>query len=150
MTAEADERAMVVREARSWIKTPYVHAGQIKGLGGGCDCGTLLIGVYSNVGFIDYFTPEPYQRDFMMHNNQENYLAIVLARAREIDEALAGPGDVVLWKMGRLFAHGAIINDGGWDHIIHAFSEVGHVTMDHGLGGRWGNRPRRFFSYWGK
>lgn len=147
---EAEERDMVVKETVSCLHTPYKHMGQAKGRGGGLDCGTLLICVYSNVGFIEFFTPEPYSPDFMMHNTQERYLKIVLDRAREIDETEAGPGDVVLYKVGHLYAHGGIIVEGGWDNIIHAYNDMGIVARGHGKQGKWGRRPRRFFSYWGQ
>ena len=42
--SEADQRAAVVAEARSWIKTPWVHMAAIKGAG--VDCAMLLARVY--------------------------------------------------------------------------------------------------------
>lgn len=146
--SESTERALVLKVAHEWLRTPYVHASQIKKVG--CDCGTFLIGVYAEAKLIEWFKPKPYTPDFMLHKTDPAYLNLVLDRCKEIGESEARPADLVMWKIGYLYAHGAIIDHQGWDRIIHAYKEVGHVTQDHGLGGRWGNKPRRFFSYWAK
>ena len=44
------DRATVVRIAKSWCGTPYVHAGRIKGQG--VDCLTLLAGVFEDAGLV--------------------------------------------------------------------------------------------------
>jgi cell wall-associated NlpC family hydrolase len=147
---ESEQRAAVLREALSWVGTPFRDCGQIKGPGGGCDCGTFLIGVFSRTGLVDYFIPENYSADFMLHSGEERYLSLLLERTREITEAESQPADVVLYKIGRVWCHGAIITERGWDHIIHASKPAGGVVPDHGLGGLIGDRPRRFFSYWGR
>ena len=52
-----------------------------------------------------------YPRDWHLHRSAERYLETVLARATEISEDAARPGDVVLYRFGRAFAHGAIVLD---------------------------------------
>lgn len=93
-----------------------------------------------------------YSPQWYLHKDVERYLEIVLSRGVEIDEARALPGDVVVYKFGRLFAHGAIIIEPGFPAIIHAYKQAGSVVLGEGLGGdlaalRDGSpRPRRFFT----
>lgn len=157
MTAEETrQRAAVVAEARSWLGTPYHHEARVKGAG--VDCAQLLIGVFAapGVALIDSLDVPRYPPDWHLHRSAERYLAIVLEHAREI----AGPplpGDIVLWRFGRCFSHGAIVVD--WPAVIHAY--VGRAcviedaeaaawlsTIGERADGYGRARPRRFFSLW--
>jgi len=142
MTTEAEQRAAVVTEARSWLRTPYHHAARVKGAG--VDCAMLPRAVYYAAGLIPDFTMERYPPDWHRHRDEERYLQIVARFAREVPEP-TGPGDFVLYKFGRCFAHGAVIV--GWPQIIHAVIHVG-VTLDDGNAGQLAGRPRRFFTLW--
>ncbi len=158
MSVASDQaRARVVQEARSWIGTAYHHMGTIKATRdvdgsildkGGVDCATLLACVYANAGVIPPVTVEYYPRDWHMHRSAERYLELVLGYATEIDEAATGAGDVVLYRFGRAFSHGAIILDPGWPLIVHAKWRSDLVHADHGDVGEWADRPRRFFTLW--
>jgi cell wall-associated NlpC family hydrolase len=151
------QRAAVVTEARSWIGTFYHHMGTLKATRdadgaildrGGVDCATLLACVYAAAGVIPPVEVPYYPRDWHLHRSAERYLAFVLDRATEIDEARALPGDVVLYKFGRAFAHGAIIVDPAWPNIVHAKWRSDRVHEDHGDTGEMVGRPRRFFTLW--
>lgn len=136
-------RALIVAEAESWIGTPYHHEARVKG--GGVDCGQILIAVYSVHGFMpsDYKV-EHYPPDFAMHRDFEWYLSIVQEFSREITEAEVLPGDIVLFKWGRLFSHGAIVTD--YPNIIHSWAPtrmVGRYTVHMG---QLANKERRYFS----
>lgn len=159
---EARERAAVVAEARRWLGTPYHHQARVKGRRGGVDCAQLLVGVFAAVGLIDPPAIEHYPPDWHLHRAAERYLGAVLAHAREIDPSTGSgplPGDIVLWRFGRCFSHGAIVVD--WPQVIHAYLGRPCALEDAqkavwlnqiGEGGGAGNRPRprRFFSYWGR
>jgi cell wall-associated NlpC family hydrolase len=140
--SERTKRAAVIAEVCSWLGTPYRHAARIKG--GGADCATLPAEVYAAAGMIPPLVIEHYPPDWHLHRSAERYLAHVLNHAREVP-APTGPGDFVLYKWGRAFAHGAIIVD--WPTIIHAVIHVG-VTLDAGDDGRLKARERRFFTLW--
>jgi cell wall-associated NlpC family hydrolase len=152
----AEQRAAVVAEARSWIGTAYHHMGTIKATWadgkiidkGGVDCATLLAEVYARAGVIPPVEVPFYPRDWHMHRSAERYLSTVLQHAHEIDEAQALPGDVVLYKFGRAFSHGAIIVDPSWPRIIHAKWRSNVVHEDLGHVGEWADRPRKFLSLW--
>jgi NlpC/P60 family putative phage cell wall peptidase len=153
---EIAQRRAVVAEARSWLGTPYHHEAQVKGAG--VDCAQLLIGVFSapGVALIEPLDVPRYPPDWHLHRSAERYLAIVLDHAREI-AGPPGPGDIVLWRFGRCFSHGAIVVD--WPTVIHAYvgracvledaeaavwlSTIGERAEGHGR-----PRPRRFFSLW--
>jgi hypothetical protein len=106
----------VIAEARTWIGTPYHHMGYVKGPKGGVDCGMIVIGVYSAVGFFPYFDPRPYPRQFHLHQREEWYKAIVEKFCTEVDKPI--PGGIALWKVGRIFSHGSIVTS--WPSVIHA------------------------------
>jgi cell wall-associated NlpC family hydrolase len=119
---EQEMRQRVVVEARSWIGTPYVSNGAIKGKRGGTDCAMILVAVYGNVGLIPKaFDPRPYPPDWHIHRNEEKYMDNMRHWAKQVHAPpLRMPlaGDLVMFKIGRVFAHGGIITE--WPKIIHA------------------------------
>lgn len=147
---EAAERARVCVIAREWIGTPYHDAGTIKGRNGGTDCAQILRLVYLEAGLIPPIDVPPYSPQFFLHQSAEIYMGRVAEHAREISEAEALPGDVVLYRFGKCYAHGAIIIEPGWPHIIHAYYQAKMVVRGMGLDGALG-RPkhvRKYFTRW--
>lgn len=128
------KREQIVAEAKTWLSTPYHHAGRVKD--GGTDCAMILIEVYSKIGLIDNFTPEYYPMDWALHRGEERYLENILKYAEETDKPKQG--DIAVYKFGRCISHAGIIIDE--EHIIHAWLRSGNVTisrMDEGeLAGR--------------
>lgn len=149
---ESKLRAAIVAETNSWIGTPYVSNALIKGRRGGTDCAMLFIGVYQNVGLVPKdFDPRPYPPDWHVHRNEEKYLGYVQMFANEVappPERMPLPGDVVVFKIGRVFAHGAIIVD--WPNVVHAVGNdmVSPMDISKDIAGKralW-LMPKRFFS----
>ena len=145
-------REQVVREARDWIGTPYHHRALRKGRGGGVDCAMLMLGVFGGVGYVAPLDPGKYPPDWFLHRKAERYLNMVTDHAEEIDAARVGPGDIALFCIGHLYAHGVIVDDPGWPHIIHASSDAMMVLQDLGAGpgsnARLVDAKRRFFTIW--
>lgn len=124
---EAEERLLVVEEAKTWIGTPYHFSACIKGAG--VDCAQLLIGVYSVVGRIQeavgIFTP-----DWYAHAQVDTYLMRAMRHARKLSQGTcyktvkAEPGDIVLTKAARsrVYNHAGIVI--AWPKIIHAVAPV--------------------------
>ncbi|HLN23832.1 MAG TPA: NlpC/P60 family protein [Patescibacteria group bacterium] len=142
---EQAQRAAVVAEARSWLRTPYHHMGRVKGVG--VDCAMLPAEVYAACGLIPPQSVEFYPMDWHLHQTGERYLARVLSYAHEVAEP--SPGDMVMWRYGRCLAHGGIVV--AWPRIIH--SVIGHgVLADDGASmslNRVGRpRERRFYTLW--
>lgn len=141
---ELEERNAVVAEARSWLRTPYRHMGRVKGRG--VDCAMLLIEVYSRVGKIQSFDPGYYPNDWMLHRSEERYLGWVEKYAKQVDAPERG--DVVLFKVGRCFAHGAIVLD--WPVCIHARGHSIVELVDFVAEQAFARRERCFYTLWPK
>lgn len=134
-------RVAIIAEAESWLRTPFHHQGRIKGVG--TDCLMLLAEVYERAGVIAHVEPPYYPRDWHLHRDAERYLDGVMGLAREI----AGPpepGDVALFKMGRCFAHGAIVVI--WPRVIHAYWAAHAVVQGDATRHPLADRPVRFFT----
>lgn len=151
---EGEARAAVVAEAWSWVGTPYVPNGAVKGRRGGVDCARFPLAVYQAVGLVPKdFDPPHYSPQWHIHRSEEKYMAVVLRFAKEVSappkrEVL--PGDFVLFKIALAFAHGAIVVE--WPHIIHAVSNAMVVPEDvskntTGKRALW-QVPKHFFSLW--
>lgn len=117
---EEEERDAIDRIARTFISTPYHDLGEVKGRGGGVDCATLIKLVFIEAGQIESFDIGHYSPQHFLHSEEERYLGWVTKFAREIPQEQARHGDVVLYRIGLAFAHGAIIVKPGWPHIVHA------------------------------
>jgi cell wall-associated NlpC family hydrolase len=132
----------VIDAAKAWIGTPYHPGARLRGIG--VDCAQILVAVYSEAGFIPAIETGEYSIQVHLHQEDTQYVDTILEWAVEISESEAAPGDLVLYKVARAFAHGAIIAE--WPGvIIHAMNRVG-VIMSHGTEeGFLRKRPRRFF-----
>jgi cell wall-associated NlpC family hydrolase len=150
---EAEQRASVVDEVRRWRGTPYHDQGDVRGFG--VDCGMLLVRTFVDTGLVLPFDPRPYPSDWMLHRDEERYLAIV-RRFCDFEwdprETAPLPGDVVVWRHGRTYSHGAVVT--AWPFVVHAFAgarlveeiDVTGSPMMRQAGG--GPRPIRAFSLW--
>ena len=139
MPHEAPRRAAIVAEAVTWIGTPYHHAARIKGAG--VDCLTFIVEVYERAGVVGHQELPFYRPDFMNHEAEETYLRGLLEHGREVDAPL--PGDVAIFKWGRIFAHAGIVTD--WPWMLHAAPTLGVVRM-RGNTGKLCGRPVKFIS----
>ena len=144
---EAAQRGAIVAEAMRWLGTPYHHRAKLRGVG--ADCAQLVLGVYAAVGLVADFDTGEYPPDWHLHREAERYLAIIAGLAGEIEPAKAGRGDVLLFRFGRCFSHGAIVIEGM--RLIHANRRDRAVVMtDLDRDGDLIGRPMRAFSYWAK
>lgn len=106
MIDESETRAAIVAEALSWEGTPYHPHARIKGAG--VDCAQLPVAVYSACGCMPAIEPV-YSEQWMMHRDEELYLAEVRRFSRQIPVEDAKPGDLIVWKFGRTYSHSAIV-----------------------------------------
>jgi cell wall-associated NlpC family hydrolase len=129
----------VLKEAMTWLKTPYHAHARIKGLG--VDCAQFLIGVAVGAGIFpainvrgDYSTVVPQGTE---------YVDVILNYCDEITEQEAQPSDIALYKTSHGWMHSAIVIE--WPHsIIHATEKRG-VIMTSGDEDFLRGKPRRFF-----
>lgn len=137
------QREAVVAEARTWLRTPYHHQGRLKGVG--VDCAMLLCDVYHAVGLIPHLDPRPYPPDWHLHRSTERYLGWVEQYAGSVEAPQ--PGDIALWRFGRCFAHGAIVE--AWPLVIHAVMRERICTRTDALINPYlSRREVRFYSLW--
>lgn len=142
---EAEARAAVVAAARAWIGTPFHHAAQIKGVG--VDCVNLVAAAYEAAGVTGHVKIDPYSIQIMLHSASETVVDYLLRYGREIAEAQARAGDVVLYRVGRSYSHAAIVVD--WPaRVIHAHALSGKVVEMDGRAADLAAKPARFFSPW--
>lgn len=118
-----DIRAAIVAEAWSWLRTPYIHLGDIKGVG--VDCAMLLVRAYTAVGAVPNFDPRPYEPEWFLHQDEERYMAGMEKYSHRVESPL--PGDIALYRFGRTASHGAIVVADGL--VIHAYRPHGNVEV---------------------
>lgn len=148
-------RDKVVAEVRSWVRTPYHHDAKVKGAG--VDCAQVILQTFINVGIIDPVDISGYTHDWHLHRNEEAYLAVVESYLDPlVDEEfsfndrpdfVAGPGDVVVWRVGRTFSHGAIVTD--WPRIVHSYYPARMVEEIDLTGTPIAKRVMRAYTYRG-
>jgi hypothetical protein len=63
------ERAQVVDEAMTWLRTPFASRAQIKGAG--VDCANLLVAAFASV---ERVTIPDYPSDWFLHSDRERLL----------------------------------------------------------------------------
>lgn len=127
----------VLAEASTWLGTPWHHEADVKGAG--VDCAMLLIRVFAAVGAIAQFDPRPYPIDHMLHSDQERFLGWLQQHAYPVTSGAPQPADVVVYRVGRCYSHGAIVTQ--WPHIIHAYREQRAVVATAYNVGRLASKP---------
>lgn len=149
MKTEQEQRDAVIAEAMTWIGTPHHNGARVKGQG--VDCGQFPIAVYAALGLMPDIKPDAYPPDFHLHRDREWYLSIAEKYGKELPEGSKPKrGDFALYKIGRIFSHGAIIEV--WPgRIIHAYVGQG-VSVADGLQGHLGSKKHvkaiKFFTLW--
>lgn len=139
----AAERRRVVEAAQDWLTTPFHDGAALKGAG--VDCAMFVRAVYAEAGVVPAVEVAPYPPQWHLHRNEELFLRYVEPVATEIAEGEAAAGDLVLFRFGRCFAHGAILADGA-GRFLHAHPPA--VAYDSLDGALVSARPRRFFTFW--
>ncbi len=153
-----EQRNKVVAEAISWMGTPFRHQGRIKGRRGGVDCGQFLCCVFENAGVTGQIVTDQYPMQWMLHRTEEKYLAKILQHTREISQEETQKGDIVLFRVGHTYSHGAILLEPWPGRIIHATNRPTGIGVMYADGKRdpgvmaemqrYRNHPPKFFSAW--
>jgi cell wall-associated NlpC family hydrolase len=141
------DRERVVAIAESWTRTPYHNNAQVKGVG--VDCAQLPAAVFAEAGVIPPIHPD-YPPDWHLHRSGELYCQwIEDLGAVECSLEDAGPADLILWRFGRTFSHGAIFLQP--PTIIHAYREHGMVCIEDWTAvEELKMRPHRVYTFWPK
>lgn len=121
----------IIKEAMTWVNTPYHHMGDKKNVG--VDCAFLLLKIMNNAGIIDdnkysaiKFDVGYYPMDFAFHGTNPIYLNNILKYCDRVEQPQ--PADIILYNWGNVPSHGALIID--YPKIIHAFMPYNSVCID--------------------
>ena len=141
--AEGSIAEAVVREALSWIGTPYRHQGSRKGVG--CDCLGLLTGVWQALYGAEPERPGPYAPDWAEAGGEDLFLAAARRHCREKRPVEAAAGDLVLfrWRAHLPAKHAGIMV--GPDRFVHAYQ--GSAVVVSALVPQWRRRIAGVFSF---
>lgn len=138
-----DDRARIVEAARSWLGTKFHDMARVKGVG--VDCAQLVAAAAEESGVTDHIDTGYYSPQHFLHADGEQLATFVGRYAREITEAEVGAGDIVLYRVGRAYAHAAIVVD--WPRaVIHAHKLSGKVVEMPAFDADMQGRKVRFFS----
>jgi cell wall-associated NlpC family hydrolase len=145
VTDELAQRQAVIAEAMTWLRTPFMDNASIKGAG--VDCAHFVHECYRGAGIIDDLNIEQYSPQHFLHRDEERFMSYVLRVSHEIGIADIKPADLILYKFGRVFSHGAIAIN--WpDEIIHSHKEASGVVLSRAFDGNLSGRDFRAFSFW--
>lgn len=154
---EAEARVLVVREALTWVGTPFVDCADVKGPNGAVDCAMLLTRSFVDTGTVPPFDPRPYSPRWLCHRNEELFVKQLLDLGAV---EFPGPpllGDIVVWRFARTFSHGALVINA--DEVVHAYAADGFATVTRrdapllthvSAGSLLIARPVKYFSMWSK
>ena len=108
-----------ITEVRSWIDTPFKHAGRVKGVG--VDCVGILAGAGKTCGIIDYdnvnYSPLSVDSAFLI-SELSRFADIIPIRDRR-------PGDILLINVRGNAQHTGVMVTS--DTFIHAYQSAGKV-----------------------
>lgn len=136
----------VVRAARGWIGTPYVHQAAVKGAG--CDCLGLLRGVWREVLGAEPEAVPAYSMDWSEPQGDERLWRAAERHLRPKTVADVALGDVLLFRMrsGGVAKHlGLQVAAGDTPSFIHAYS--GHGVVESPLSAPWLRRVVARFEF---
>jgi NlpC/P60 family putative phage cell wall peptidase len=129
------DRSSLVTFARSYIGTPYFHAGKSRH---GCDCVGLLLAVAEEAGVLTY-TPPGYSAGWV---DPDRLLSEIERFADSVEFGPVQDGDIGVFTIAGNPQHAAILTGSGT--MIHAYQTVGKV-VEHALAGAW---ERRLVGVW--
>ena len=137
------DRERILKIARSWEGTPFHDDASVKGIG--VDCARFVASVYIEAEIVPEFDIPRYQAQWFLNRSDEILMNFVLGYAKEIEEDSVLRGDLVLYRIGRAYAHAAIVMEWPYE-IIHAHKLSGMVIRARPFDNDLHGRPVKFFS----
>lgn len=155
---ETEERALVCKVADTWLGTPYLDKGRVRG--GGVDCAMLLAEVFHEAVphrvtqvDVDYYSEYWY----LSQREHQRLIQVVERYAHRVERTIPLPGDIALFApqllvtgfhkpRAPLVSHGAIVL--AWPRVIHSWKPGRMVQYDDADGGELNATFAGFWSVW--
>ena len=118
------KREDIVKIAREWIGTPWVHQASVKGVG--CDCVGMVRGVYTELTGKTVGGAMDYTRSFYLFSGEERLKNEIGKYCMEVPIGEAKSGDVILISFLNLPSHHIGILAG--TTFIHSWEDIGNVV----------------------
>lgn len=137
------QRAAIVRAARRWIGTPYLHQASARGVG--CDCLGLVRGIWREVIGPEPEGLPPYTRDWGEISAREHVLELAARHLPWIEAQYALPGDLLVfrWHRRTIAKHMGVLATS--DRFIHASEPCGVTEVV--LAEPWRSRVAAHFRF---
>lgn len=131
-------RQKIIAEARTYLGTPFVHQGRLKGKG--IDCIGLIVNVGKSLGLLDHDNTSygRYPDGKTLMSELRKYLI-----EKDIEQLTAGDIAVYWFKNPQMPTHVGIVSDYG---LIHTYADIGKV-VEHRLTKAWQKRLYAVFSF---
>jgi len=129
-------------EARTWIGTPFVDRGRVKGVG--VDCGGLIYELFRPCISAPPAFPY-YPSDWPLHRDNEIYLDFMQPFVEEID--FPEQADITMWRFGRNFSHGTLMTKR--NTYIHAYGYRAHGSVQENAPSFFSGRACKHFRFLG-
>lgn len=141
-------REEIIKEARTWLGTPFQHQAHHKGIG--CDCIGLVAGVALELGISG---AEEWKDDPLMHQYGRPPQPLFLVRScsrflDSVDIAKRRLADILIMTFEKEPMHFALISSLEPLSVIHSLFSVGKV-VEHRMDETWRARVRMCFGYRG-
>ena len=115
------DKLVLYNLAKTYIGTPHVNGGRIKGAG--LDCSTLPAEFFQELGHTEFAIEPGYSGDWFCKKNCEEILLPYLQKHCDMVDSLE-PGDVISYRWGRAqYAHFAVYL--GDDKVLHCQARNG-------------------------
>jgi cell wall-associated NlpC family hydrolase len=133
------EREEVVSSAKSFLKTPWAHAGRIKGVG--VDCTGLIICSLNENG-----AEIPDKFDYALGDEFYSLLKILKSSCYTVNISEILPGDIILFRAKDMYNHVGMFV--GENKFIHSYSDpaIMRVTISR-IDNYWRERIHSIHSY---
>jgi len=150
---EEEQRQAVVREALTWVRTPFHWEQCIKGVG--VDCGRFLAATFNGAGVkkIDIEKLPHFPPLWFMHKRDaapSPFLEQLRTYAVEYElrpGQIPRPGDLVVAHFGRDWAHSAIVAE--WPSVVGAaYEHCVTVWRDIHASPQYAHRELKFLNPW--
>lgn len=146
-------RQELIREALTWLGTPFKWEARVKGAG--CDCGRFLIACHVAAGLMPEYEPPRCSVQWHLHKDAPSFdLGMYVRQIASFAPEIPGPplpGDIAVFWWGHAYSHSAIVIK--WPtELVHCFFVRGvqlvDARRDPYLKRFVSLHPPRFFSVW--